>query len=148
MLGIYCVLAYIFMWPPVVLNYYNWHRYNWREREWDFCLPHDSEAQNTLSQDACVNNLLQIDAAACQFALEHHLTNGAPINFPADLTPYLGLNGAGKIPSCPAGGVYSIAVVGSKPVCSYSTNPTVKVRQGLFFYKITGPTPWLTHRLE
>jgi len=54
--------------------------------------------------NACPNNLRQIAAAAEEFALEHHLTNGAPINFPDDLTPYVKLNSAGKIPGCPAGG--------------------------------------------
>lgn len=146
LLGIYCVLAYIFMWPPVVLDYYNWHTYNSREQEWEFCLPHDSVAHHPPSADACINNLRQIDAAANQFAIEHHLTNGAPINFPDDLTPYIKLNSAGKIPGCPAGGVYSITVVGSNPICSFVTNPTVTLRVDTFFYKITGPRH--SHRLQ
>jgi hypothetical protein len=147
LLGIYCVIAYIFMWPPVVLDYYNWHTYIYA-KGWYLCPPHASAAHNPPSLDACMNNLRQIDAAANQFAFEHHLTNGAPINFPDDLTPYIRLNSAGKIPGCPAGGVYSIAVVGSNPVCSISTNPTVKVRVSSFFYKITGPTPRYPHRLQ
>jgi len=72
----------------------------------------------------CINNLRQIDAAANQFALEHNLTNGAPINFPDDLTPYIKLNSAGKIPSCPQGGTYSIKRVGDKPTCSLGTTVT------------------------
>jgi hypothetical protein len=70
----------------------------------------------------CINNLHQIDAAAHQFALEHNLTNGSPINFPDDLTPYIKLNSAGKIPSCPQGGIYHISKVGEKPTCSLGTN--------------------------
>jgi hypothetical protein len=69
----------------------------------------------------CINNLRQIDAAAYQFALEHHLTNGAPIHFPDDLTPYIKLNSAGQIPPCPAGGVYHISKVGELPTCTLST---------------------------
>ena len=38
-------------------------------------------------RDWCLQNLLQINAAADEFALEHKLTNGSPINFPNDLTP-------------------------------------------------------------
>jgi hypothetical protein len=70
--------------------------------------------------NACINNLRQIDAAANQFALEHHLTNGDAINFPNDLTPYIKLNNEGKIPGCPQGGIYHIGKVGETPACSLS----------------------------
>ena len=72
----------------------------------------------------CINNLRQIDAAANQFALEHNLTNGSPINFTNDLTPYIKLNSAGKIRSCPNGGLYQISKVGDKPTCSLGTTVT------------------------
>jgi hypothetical protein len=72
--------------------------------------------------NACINNLRQIDAAANQFALENHLTNGDRIGFPNDLTPYIKLNSQGEIPGCPSGGIYSIEKVGEKPVCSLGTN--------------------------
>ena len=71
--------------------------------------------------NACKNNLRQIDAAAYQFALENHLTNGDAINFPNDLTPYIKLNSRGKIPSCPSGGTYTLKNVGDNPTCSLST---------------------------
>ena len=74
--------------------------------------------------NACINNLRQIDAAANQFALEHNLTNGSPINFPSDLTPYIKLNKDGKIPQCPQGGVYHLTRVGEPPTCSLSTTVT------------------------
>jgi hypothetical protein len=74
--------------------------------------------------NACINNLRQIDAAANQFALEHHLTNGDAINFPNDLTPYIKLNKYGKIPPCPAGGIYSVKKVGDTPTCSLGTTVT------------------------
>jgi len=73
---------------------------------------------------ACINNLRQIDAAANQFTLEHQLTNGSPINFPSDLTPYIKLNSAGKIPGCPQGGIYRISKVGDSPTCSLGTTVT------------------------
>jgi hypothetical protein len=69
----------------------------------------------------CINNLRQIDAAANQFALEHNLTNDSPINFPNDITPYIKLNSAGKIPGCPQGGIYHISKVGDAPTCSLGT---------------------------
>ena len=74
----------------------------------------------TSGANACINNLRQIDAAADEFALENNRTNGDAIRFPSDLTPYIKLNSAGKIPSCPAGGKYSIAKVGDTPTCSLS----------------------------
>jgi prepilin-type N-terminal cleavage/methylation domain-containing protein len=70
--------------------------------------------------NACINNLRQIDAAANQYALEHHLTNGDAINFPDDLTNYIILNKYGKIPPCPSGGIYTLKKVGDKPTCSLS----------------------------
>jgi len=73
---------------------------------------------------ACINNLRQIDAAAQQFALEHNLTNGTPINFPSDLTPYIKLNSDGKMFPCPQGGVYHITKVGEKPTCSLGNTVT------------------------
>lgn len=71
--------------------------------------------------NACINSLRQIDAAANQFALEKGLTNGQVIRFPNDLTPYIKLNSAGKIPPCPNGGIYHISKVGETPTCTLST---------------------------
>src|SRR5882724_8126663 len=70
--------------------------------------PNFIKARSTSCANACVNNLRQIDAAINQFALEHKLTNGATIRYPEDLTPYIKLNSAGKVPPCPAGGIYSV----------------------------------------
>ena len=71
--------------------------------------------------NACLNNLRQLDAAANQFALENHKTNGEAIHFPNDLTPYIKLNSAGKIPPCPSGGIYLVGRVGKNPTCSLGT---------------------------
>jgi len=75
----------------------------------------------TTSVNACINNLRQIDGAANQFALEHKLTNGSPINFPNDLTPYIKLISAGRILGCPQGGVYNLSKIGGCPTCSLGT---------------------------
>ena len=74
--------------------------------------------------NSCINNLRQIDAAANQFALERGKTTGDAISFPNDLTPYLKLNSAGKIPPCPSGGIYFINKVGNAPTCSLGTTVT------------------------
>jgi thiol:disulfide interchange protein len=80
--------------------------------------------RSTSAFNACINNLRQIDAAANQFALDHNLTNGLPINFPNDLTPYIKLNNAGKIHGCPQGGIYHVSKVGETPTCSLGTTVT------------------------
>jgi hypothetical protein len=87
-------------------------------------IPNFVKARATAQANSCINNLRQIDAAANQFALENGKTNGAAIHFPDDLTPYIRLNSQGKIPSCPAGGVYSINSVGEIPACSLGTTVT------------------------
>ena len=83
-----------------------------------FGATHAVKARSTSCANACVNNLRQIDAAINQFALEHSLTNGATIHYPEDLTPYIKLNSAGKIPPCPDGGTYSVGKLGDAPTCS------------------------------
>jgi len=89
-----------------------------------FGVPHFVTSCCTSPTDACINNLAEIAGAANQLALDQHLTNGAPINFPTDLTPYIKLNSAGKLPECPSGGVYHLSKVGETPTCSLGTNVT------------------------
>src|SRR5476649_931017 len=69
-------------------------------------IPNFVKARATSQQNACINNLRQIDAAANQFALEQKKTTGAAISYPSDLTPYIKLNANSSIPGCPANGVY------------------------------------------
>jgi competence protein ComGC len=87
-------------------------------------IPNFISNNHSIPANVCINQLREIDAAAYEFALEHHLTNGEAINFPNDLTPYIKLNSAGKIPGCPQGGIYSISKVGDKPICSLGTTVT------------------------
>ena len=77
-----------------------------------------------MDANECINNLRQLDAVANQFALEHRKRTGDYINFPSDLTPYIKLTADGKIPGCPAGGVYSISRVGDMPTCSLGNTVT------------------------
>ena len=75
---------------------------------------------------ACINNMRQIDSAIQQFAMEKGLASGATINWPGDLTPYIKLNSASSIPSCPAGGTYTPQIVGNIPsvLCSLGSSVT------------------------
>src|SRR5271163_4708417 len=81
-------------------------------------IPNFVKARATSQQNACINNLRQIDAAANQFALEQKKTTGAAITFPSDLTPYIKLNANGSIPGCPASGTYADSLVGTNPTCT------------------------------
>ncbi len=84
-------------------------------------IPNFVKARATSQQNACINNLRQIDAAAQQFALEQHKTTGASITYPDDLTPYIKLNVSSSIPPCPAGGTYNCTTVGNNPTCTLSS---------------------------
>ena len=84
-------------------------------------IPNFVKARATSQQNACINNLRQIDAAANQFALEQKKNTGDSISFPNDLTPYIKLNANSKIPGCPAGGTYDCSLVGTNPTCTLST---------------------------
>ena len=85
-------------------------------------IPNFVRARATSQQNACINNLRQIDAAAQEFALEKGKRTGDPVSFPTDLTPFIKLNANGAIPTCPiSGGVYAIATVGNNPTCTFST---------------------------
>jgi prepilin-type N-terminal cleavage/methylation domain-containing protein len=87
-------------------------------------IPNFVKARATSQANACINNLRQIDAAANQFALEKGKKTGDAIVLTTDLTPYIKLNSAGKIPPCPAAGSYVLTTVGTNPTCSLGTTVT------------------------
>ena len=84
-------------------------------------IPNFVKARATSQQNACINNLRQIDAAANQFALEQKKNTGDAITFPGDLTPYIKLNSGGSLPPCPASGTYDCSLVGTNPTCTLSS---------------------------
>jgi prepilin-type N-terminal cleavage/methylation domain-containing protein len=86
-------------------------------------IPNFIKSRATSQQNACINNLRQIEAACQQVAIAKNLAPGAIINITTDITPYIKLNSAGSVPPCPAGGMYSLLAVGQNPQsqCSLST---------------------------
>ncbi|HVU27165.1 MAG TPA: hypothetical protein VHG71_05450 [Verrucomicrobiae bacterium] len=72
------------------------------------------EQSETEEENACLNNLRQIDAAKQQWALENNKTADA-VPGERDLLPYFKNQ---TFPVCPSGGVYSINAVGVSPSCS------------------------------
>src|ERR1700691_1207417 len=80
-------------------------------------IPNFVKARATSQANACINNMRQIDAAVNEWALETHQTTGAVVTsaLTVALTPYIKLNSANSIPSCPAGGTYTVGAVGAIP---------------------------------
>lgn len=77
-------------------------------------IPNFEKARATSQENACINNLRQIDAAKQQWALEKNKT-ATDVPTEEDIAPYLMNN---KMPRCPAGGTYTIGAVGEKPTCN------------------------------
>ena len=66
-------------------------------------IPNFVRARTNAQQNACINNLRQIDGAKQQWALETK-QNGASTPTDADLQTYLVRGASGYLPICPAGG--------------------------------------------
>lgn len=89
-------------------------------------LPNFIRSRASSQQNACINNLRQINSAVEQWAMETGQAAGSPPpNLATDLTPYIQLNSNSAIPTCPAGGTYTINNISAVPqvVCSLSTLP-------------------------
>jgi len=86
-------------------------------------IPSFLHARSKSQATACINNLRQIETAVQQVAIEKRKHVGDILNYPDDITPYIKLNSASSIPPCPAGGTYSLDIVGNIPqaVCTLGT---------------------------
>jgi prepilin-type N-terminal cleavage/methylation domain-containing protein len=80
-------------------------------------IPNFVRARSTSQQNACINNLRQIDGAKQQWALENRQVSSAS---PAStvIMPYLGRGSAGTWPQEPAGGAYTVNAVNVAPACT------------------------------
>ena len=86
-------------------------------------IPNFIKARATSQQNACINNLRQIDGAINEWALETGQSNGANIGGVTTVSAYIKLNSNSRVPGCPAGGSYTTTTVGANPQvsCSLST---------------------------
>jgi len=87
-------------------------------------IPNFIKARATSQQNACINNLRQINSAVEQWAMETGQAPGAPPpDMGTELTPYIQLNSNSSIPLCPSGGTYTIYNISAVPQvsCSLST---------------------------
>ena len=78
-------------------------------------VPNFVRARVAAQTTSCINNLLAMNGAKEQWALEHRSVDGA---VPADSELFGDDLYLGKKPSCPARGTYQINGVGSDPLCS------------------------------
>jgi prepilin-type N-terminal cleavage/methylation domain-containing protein len=79
-------------------------------------IPNFVKARTTAQQNACINNLRQIDGAIQQWALEQKKDTGATVT-ETDVTPYLK-----NSVICPSGGLsfsdsYALLTVADRPTC-------------------------------
>jgi len=85
-------------------------------------IPNFVKARATSQQNACINNLHQIDAAIQQWALEkHHQATDAVVE--SDIQPYLGRSSTGSVGNlyCPADG--NTAFASSYLIVNCETSP-------------------------
>jgi prepilin-type N-terminal cleavage/methylation domain-containing protein len=88
-------------------------------------IPNFVHARTTAQQNACINNLRQIDGAKQEWALEK---KAAATVSPAgtDIQPYMGRGSNGTLPSCPLDSTgqfsssYTIGSLSIAPVCQIS----------------------------
>jgi prepilin-type N-terminal cleavage/methylation domain-containing protein len=90
-------------------------------------IPNFIRARTTAQQNACINNLRQIDGAKQQWALE--LKEPASVTPAAtDIQPFLGRGNSGTLPSCPSDSTgvfttsYAIGNLQIAPLCNINTS--------------------------
>ena len=86
-------------------------------------IPNFIKARATSQQNACINNLKQIDGAISTWALETGQSTGATVADISTVSAYIKLNSNSSVPGCPAGGSYTTSTVGNsvQVSCSLST---------------------------
>jgi prepilin-type N-terminal cleavage/methylation domain-containing protein len=90
-------------------------------------IPNFIRARTTAQQNACINNLRQIDGAKQQWALEMR-TSATATPAATDIQPFLGRGNSGTLPSCPSDSTgvfttsYTVGNVQIAPVCRINTS--------------------------
>jgi len=98
-------------------------------------IPNFLRARSTAEQNACINNLRQIDGAIQQWALETGQTASATVSA-AEIQPYLGRGTAGQLPYCPLDSThsfsrsYSLTTAANPPTCNLGGKGTTPYEDG------------------
>src|ERR1700710_1122534 len=87
-------------------------------------IPNFVRARTTAQQNACINNLRQLDGAKQQWALENKAAQTATPDV-TDIAPYLGRGAAGTSPTCPSDAAQAFA--SSYVMNNLATAPTCKI---------------------
>jgi prepilin-type N-terminal cleavage/methylation domain-containing protein len=82
-------------------------------------IPNFVKARTTSQQNACINNLRQMDGGVQQWALENKAAAGAAVTL-SQIQPYIKLTSGNNLPACPASGTYAVTTVSVNPTCSLS----------------------------
>jgi len=77
-------------------------------------IPSFVKARATSQQNACINNLRQIDSAKEQWALAEKKTDADTVNT-SEANEYIK---GDTVPTCPADGTYVYGAVGTDPTCT------------------------------
>ena len=87
-------------------------------------IPNFIRARTKSQQNACINNLRQIDGAIQQWALEtKQAANATVVADGSGIRPYMGRGDAGGLPACPAAGAAVVTFAGSYTVSTVSNAP-------------------------
>jgi prepilin-type N-terminal cleavage/methylation domain-containing protein len=94
-------------------------------------IPNFVRARTTAQQNACINNLRQIDSAKQQWGLEtRQLSNAIPVE--TDIAPYLRGNSPTNV-LCPSGGAtatfsssYTVNSLSQPPACNILTTHVLR----------------------
>lgn len=132
---VYCVLAYIFMWPPVVREYWKHHRRTSSENVF---------VHNLRGFVNCNNNLKLLNDAVNQWAIKNNQKTGTIVTL-EQIRPFLK---DGTLPNCPDGGIYHVTQVGEPPTCSLGSIEPTKIRIDYFYWIETNSFCGHWHRFE
>jgi prepilin-type N-terminal cleavage/methylation domain-containing protein len=83
-------------------------------------IPSFVKARNTSQQNACIENLRQIDEGKKEWATAQKQTDGDTVTTD-DVNEYIK---GSTTPDCPGGGTYTYGNIGSDPGCSITTPTT------------------------
>lgn len=85
-------------------------------------VPNFVKARESARRQTCITNLKQINSAKEQWAMDQRKANGDACAS-TDVAP----NYLKSFPTCPAGGTYTVAVIGTNPSCTKSAAPDLHV---------------------
>ena len=96
-------------------------------------IPNFLRARSTSQQNACINNLRQLDGAIQTWALETGQSATATVGASgANIKPFLGRGSTGSLPYCPLDSTktfttsYLLATVADPPTCNLGTDTNYK----------------------